>query len=143
MLTATCYIKTQGQGYKDSGCKTYRFAVYGPGKALPSHFHPGPGLPLLPTASADPFTLQGTQCWKSGGNGRIESLNWFHSQSKRVVKPRSVNETEACSPHFFSYPDAEGKMVDIKVEDAAHAEYIAQLYEQKDLTALADLEKCK
>lgn len=34
-------------------------------------------------------------------------------------------------------------MVDIKVEDAAHAEYIAQLYEQKDLTALADLEKCK
>lgn len=34
-------------------------------------------------------------------------------------------------------------MVDIKVEDAAHAEHIAQLYEQNDLTALADFEDCE
>ena len=34
-------------------------------------------------------------------------------------------------------------MVEIKVEDAAHAESIAQLYEQKNWTALADFEECK
>lgn len=33
--------------------------------------------------------------------------------------------------------------MDIKVEDAAHAEHIAQLYEQKDLAALADFETCE
>ena len=34
-------------------------------------------------------------------------------------------------------------MTDIKVEDAAHAEYIAELFEQENFAALADSEACE
>ncbi|KAL8964761.1 MAG: hypothetical protein Q9183_004231 [Haloplaca sp. 2 TL-2023] len=85
---------------------------------------------------------RGTQCWKSGGNGRITNMNWFHSASKRV-KPRAElapPSAEDCSPSFFAYEDEEGVHREIKVEDAKHAEVIAQHYENGDMAALAEVE---
>ncbi|KAI4242937.1 MAG: hypothetical protein L6R40_003810 [Gallowayella cf. fulva] len=104
---------TQGQGYKDGGCSSYLFTVYGPGNA----------------------------CWKSGGNSRATNLNWFHSAGSRV-KPRGSAE-EKCSPHYFSYPDEAGQMREVKVEDAEHAVVLADLYQNGDFSALEKVEKYK
>ncbi|KAL8727673.1 MAG: hypothetical protein Q9166_005909 [cf. Caloplaca sp. 2 TL-2023] len=105
---------TQGQGYTNNGCSSYLFTVYGPG----------------------------TACWKSGGNSRATNLNWFYSAGSRV-KPRAAVEGRKCSPHFFSYPDKEGKMREVKVEDAEHAEVLASQFQEGNLTALSKVEECK
>ncbi|KAL8871807.1 MAG: hypothetical protein Q9174_002431 [Haloplaca sp. 1 TL-2023] len=84
----------------------------------------------------------GTQCWKSGGSGRITNANWFRSASKRV-KPRAelAPPSDAnCSPSFFAYTDDEGVSREIKVEDAEHAKVIAEQYEKGDMAALAEVE---
>ncbi|MCJ1257141.1 hypothetical protein MMC24_004966 [Lignoscripta atroalba] len=102
---------TQGQGYTDN-CVSFRFAVYGPG----------------------------TQCWKSGGNGRVKSTNWFHSQSKRRRGVEGEG-SEECSPQFFSYPDADGTYHQISVSSASEAEIIADHYAAENFTALTKFKR--
>ena len=58
ILIATCCTKTQGQGYTDGGCKTFKFAVYGPGKA-PQNSTPFPASrSFQPPLLTDPLTLK-------------------------------------------------------------------------------------
>lgn len=62
------------------------------------------------------------------------NLNWFYSAGLRV-KPRNAaedgkGEKKECSPHFFSYPDGEGKMRGVKVEGKEHAEVLATMFEE-------------
>ncbi|EJD41850.1 hypothetical protein AURDEDRAFT_25913, partial [Auricularia subglabra TFB-10046 SS5] len=65
---------TQGQGYTDTNCKSFRFSVWGPG----------------------------TQCWKSGGGQRAASVNWFYSPTgKREVN--ATAEAECKPPTAFNY----------------------------------------
>ncbi|KAI4117173.1 MAG: hypothetical protein LQ338_007601 [Usnochroma carphineum] len=106
---------TQGQGYTNGGCSSYLFTVYG----------------------------SGTQCWKSGGGQRATSINWFHSQSRRVKAraeeaPASASaEGKECSPQFFSYQTLDGQDRTIKVSSAQEAEIIAKHFESGNHTALA------
>ncbi|KAL8797426.1 MAG: hypothetical protein Q9182_007203 [Xanthomendoza sp. 2 TL-2023] len=86
------------------------------------------------------FAVYGTRCWNGGGQ-RVTHLNWFHSAGR--VKPRAPENTENCSPHFFSYPDAEGKMREVKVDDAEHAVVLADLYKNRNFSALEKVEECK
>ncbi|KAL8682749.1 MAG: hypothetical protein Q9186_001260 [Xanthomendoza sp. 1 TL-2023] len=83
----------------------------------------------------------GTKCWNGGGK-RATNLNWFHSAGKRI-KARSLEDNENCSPHFFSYEDAEGSMREVKVNDAEHAVVLADLYQNGNFSALQKVEEYK
>ncbi|KAI4208189.1 MAG: hypothetical protein LQ349_009761 [Xanthoria aureola] len=107
---------SQGQGYTNNGCSSFLFDLFGPG----------------------------TKCWNGGGR-RATNLNWFRSPSRIMARDANAipnnnaaaaEKEKKCSPDGFSYPDEDGTMRDIKVEDAEHAELLAKQFQEGNLEAL-------
>ena len=105
-------IGGQGQVYSDSGCTQFIASAFGPG----------------------------SQCWKSGGQVRAASINWFHEPSKRAVKK---SEKECAPPAAFHFTDPSGKEYDIAVGSAEAAQAIGAAWEKGDYAALAAYPKCR
>lgn len=55
----------------------------------------------------------------------------------------AAEKEKKCSPDGFSYPDEDGTMRDIKVEDAEHAELLAKQFQEGNLEALKVVAECK
>ena len=105
---------TQGQGYKNGGCSSFVFSVFGPG----------------------------TKCWNGGGS-RVSNLNWFHSpQGRRSID--ASQPVECASANGFSYTDHTGAERVIKIpgggKNATAAEVVASLRKNQDFEALAKYE---
>ncbi|KAL8811981.1 MAG: hypothetical protein Q9200_001379 [Gallowayella weberi] len=120
---------SQGQGYT-GGCGNFVFAVYGSGTHLPSH------SPFMSHASWTPLF--------SSSHVLPHPFKHPHlTPNFPRHRPRTPESNENCSPHFFSYPDAEGKMRDVKVDDAEHAAVLADLYKNRNFSALEKVEEYK
>ena len=101
---------SQGQGYTDGGCKNFLFSVYGPG----------------------------TQCWKSGGGSRADSVNWFHSSNGK----RGSEEKGCAIPLAFNYVDPSGQEQSLAIGSQEDSLHIGELYIAGNFTALAEYPKC-
>ena len=105
-------IGGQGQVYSDGGCTDFIANAFGPGG----------------------------QCWKSGGQVRAASINWFHEGAKRTVK----KSDECAPPTAFHFTDpSSGKEYDIAVGSAEAAKAIGAAWEKGDYATLATYPQCK
>ncbi|KAF8953135.1 hypothetical protein BDZ97DRAFT_1680043 [Flammula alnicola] len=108
-------VGTQGQGYTNSGCTAFVFALFGPG----------------------------TKCWNGGGT-RASNMDWFHSpQGGRSIEARASAKasTNCSSPAYFKYEDPSGAQKQIKVPAGeGAAQTIADLYTAKNFGALGKYE---
>lgn len=104
----------QGQVYADTGCTQYIANAFGPG----------------------------SQCWKSGGQIRARSINWFHEGSKRTVKKSDTDPKDCAPPAAFHFTHPSGEEYDIVVGSAEAAEAIGAAWEKGDYDTLTSYPKC-